>query len=212
MKNMRAHTFRRSAAVILGVVVTISGCGGDGGKAPPGKDPSLVIGENFEDVENGSAFDVAVADIGAHKKFVLPKNAEVRQDGEPGKLKIYMKKTLSFMGHPPAKMSIRLGRKNMGCAVQSEKDARVVATYGEFSTREGGAGMALLIIVPKGIEIERRNDLSGENSKGHQDSKTPANEGYWYGPSAPGNGWEALSAFPDNEHRAENLKDANPHK
>jgi hypothetical protein len=96
----------------------------------------------------------------------------------------------------------------MGCALQIEKDAVVVATFGEWHTIEGGADMKLLFVVPKGIEIEQRTKLSGVNSIGHDWGKyltkpVEVREGYWYGPATPGEGWEAIAAVPDHERRAQ---------
>jgi hypothetical protein len=182
---------------------------GDRKAAEPEEDRSLIFSEKFGDVENGSAFDKAVVEIGPHKKIILPDTATVQQDGAGGKLQVFMKKTLSFHGHPPESMSIRQARRNMGCALQIEKDAVVVATFGEWHTIEGGADMKLLFVVPKGIEIEQRTKLSGVNSIGHDwkgkylTKPVEVKEGYWYGPATPGEGWEAIAAVPDHERRVQ---------
>ena len=100
---------------------------------------SLVIGEKFGKVENGSAFDKTTLDLGKYKKVVLPDKATVLQEGDGAKLQIFMKKTLHFLGHPPEAMSIRQARKYMGCAVKAEKDAQIIATFGEWDSHiEGG--------------------------------------------------------------------------
>jgi hypothetical protein len=174
------------------------------------EDRSLVIGEKFGNVENGSAFDKAIVDVTQYKIIVLPDTAAVHQDGEPGKLQIFMKKTLSFHGHPPEPMSIRLARKNMGCALQIEKDGLVVATFGEWDSHiEGGANMNVLFVLPKGHELEKRAKLSGENSVGREwngkylTKPREVTEGYWYGPSIPGVGWEAIATIPDQDRKAQ---------
>jgi hypothetical protein len=172
-------------------------------------DRSLIFSEQFDNVENGSAFDKAIVEIGQHKKIIVPHTAAVRQDGDAGKLQIFMKKTLSFYGHLPESMSIRQARKNMGCAVQMEKDALVVATFGEWHSKEGGADMKLLIVVPQGIEIEQRAGLSGVSSIGREwkgkylTNPVEVKEGYWYGPATPGEGWEAIASVPDHERRVQ---------
>jgi hypothetical protein len=173
-------------------------------------DRSLIFSQTFDNVENGSAFDKAVVEIGRHKKIILPDTATLPQDGDAGKLQIFMKKTLSFYGHPPESMSIRQARKNMGCALQMEKDALVVSTFGEWdSLKEGGTNLKLLIVVPMGIEVETRARLSGVNSVGREwkgkylTKPVEVKEGYWYGLATPGEGWEAIAAVPDEQRRAQ---------
>src|SRR5258708_9041684 len=106
-----------------------------------------------------------------------------------------MAKTLAFFGHPPAPMSIRNARKNVGCAVKPEEDALVVATYGEWDSIEGGARMKLLASVPEGVEVEHRNGFSGPSSAGREwhgkylTKPKDAQDGYWYGPASPTDGW-----------------------
>jgi len=196
-------TFYWMSAVSFCVAVSLCGCGAEDAKAP---DASVVPGDAFGDVENGSAYDAAVVDTGGAKKLVVPNSAEVRQEGEAGKIQIFMRKTLSFAGHPPAAMKIKQWRNNMGCAKKTDNDSLQIATFGEWdSHREGGADMGVLIVAPKGINIERRKDLSGEESLGHLNSKVSAKEGHWYGAAGPGNGFEAIPSAPDKERRAEKV-------
>jgi hypothetical protein len=176
-------------------------------------DPSIVLAEPFHTVhgltiENGSAFDKAAVDVEAYTSLVLPDSAEVRT-GEAGqRVQIYMKKTLFFGGHPPEPMSIRTARKNMGCAVKLEDGALVVATFGEWdSHKEGGASMALVFVVPEGKQVERRGNLSGPDSVGHEwrgqylTKPREVKEGYWYGPATATSGWTAVPDLPDAERR-----------
>lgn len=175
------------------------------------KDASLVLGQKFGNVENGSAYDKAIVKVSAGKKIVLPDTATIRQDGEGDGVQVFMKKTLSFGGHPPARMSIKEARKNMGCATQDENRALVLATFGEWNSHiEGAARMKLLIIVPKGIEVEKRPKLAGEDSIASTWRKAdagkslePINGHWWYGPANPGDGWDIIKAFPDSDRRAE---------
>ena len=92
-------------------------------------DPSVVVtGRGVsENVENGTAYDLAVVDLGNAKNVVLPDTAIVRRCGEPGKVQLFMAKILAFAGHPPEPMNIGTTRKNMGCAVRIEKDALMFA-------------------------------------------------------------------------------------
>jgi hypothetical protein len=154
-------------------------------------------------VENGTAFDKAAVDLGTAKRVVLPDTAAVRRAGQPGTVQLFMTKRLGFGGHPPERMSIRDARKNMGCAVKTEGDALVIATYGEWDSHiEGGADMKLIAVVPEGVEVEQRKGLSGEDSAGrewHGELTKPkdAKGGWWYGPAAPAEGWKAVPAVPN---------------
>lgn len=80
----------------------------------------------------------------------------------------------------------------------------MVATFGEWDSRiEGGADITLMAIVPEGLEVERRQGLSGPRSEGHdwrgesQAKPTDAEGEYWYGPTSPAEGWSAVTAVPD---------------
>jgi hypothetical protein len=168
---------------------------------------SVVLSRKFGNVENGSAYDKAAIELGDFTRVILPDDAAVRHEGEAKKLQIYMKKTLGFVGHPPEAMSIRQARNYMGCAVQVEKTALVIATFGEWDSHiEGGARIKVLFVVPKGVEIEKRSKLSGENSVcsrawegGYLTKPVEVKEGYWYGPASPAEGWKAVKAVPDLE-------------
>ena len=166
----------------------------------------LVLGKRFGNVQNGSAYDKASLDITKYNKLFLPSNATIKRNGEPGKLEIYMEKTLGFVGHPPESMSIKKTRKEMGCTCRADGDSLMVATYGEWNSHiEGGASMQLLFVVPKSIEIETDESLSGEDSKGLEWDggylTKPKNfeEGYWYGPASSATGWSAIPDIPDTD-------------
>jgi hypothetical protein len=168
-------------------------------------DRSIVIFERFGNVENGSAFDRATVDLGTAKKIALPDNAVVRKTAEAGQVRLFMKKTLAFGGHPPEAMSIRGARKNMGCAVKVEGETLVVATYGEWDSHiEGGTDLRLVAVVPDGIEVVQRAGLSGQDSVGQEwhgkylTKPKDAQGGYWYGPASPAEGWSAVPDVPDS--------------
>jgi hypothetical protein len=178
----------------------------------PRPDPSIVVDESLRvdpEVENGTAYDRSVLELGKAKKVVLPDNATVRRAGEAGKVQLFMAKTLAFVGHPPEAMNLQGARKNMGCAIRADGDAFVVATYGEWDSRkEGGASMKLVVVVPDGVEVEQRKGLSGPDSTGREwqgqylTKPKDAQGGYWYGPASPAEGWTALPAVPDPERTA----------
>jgi hypothetical protein len=114
--------FLQTVAFVIGSVVvslTLTSCNSK--KADP-NDPSIMLDEQAVDpkVENGSAYDRAMIDLGNIKKIVLPDNASVRALGKTGELQLLIIKTLNFSGHPPRPMSVRDARKNMGLATRTE--------------------------------------------------------------------------------------------
>jgi hypothetical protein len=180
-------------------------------------DPSIVISEKHgtnggNTVENGEAYDQAAIDIEKYTKIILPDTAEVRHEGEGTKLQVFMKKHMSFHGHPPKSMSIRTGRKNMGCSVKNEGGALVLATFGEWSSKEGGSSMGVTVQVPKAVKVEQRSGLSGEASAGREwkgaylTKPKEVKEGWWYGPASPAEGWKAIPDVPDPKRRAADSK------
>jgi hypothetical protein len=173
-------------------------------------DQSVVLSERFEEqVENGSAYDKATVDLGTLKRLAIPEGVEIVRGDEGAEVQVFMKKTLDFKGHPPEPMSIRTGRKKMGCTTKPEGKVLVLATFGEWRSKEGGARIKLLLIVPKGVEVEMRKGLAGPESAAHPTSVVSlpgpkeAKDGYWYGPTMPSDGWKAARAVPDVEHRVE---------
>jgi hypothetical protein len=184
----------------------------------PTGDRSIVLSEPFVTVhgltiENGDAYDRAVVELGSAKRIVLPDDAVVRRTGEPGVVRLFMKKTLGFHGHPPKPMSIRDARKNMGCAVKAEEDGLVVATYGEWLSKEGGTEMKILAVVPEGTKVDQEKDLSGMNSAGQEwhgkylSKPKDAKGGHWYGPASPAEGWTAVPDVPDPNRTVEKEMD-----
>ena len=176
---------------------------------PNSVDPSIVYDEKWGKVQNGSAYDKAFVEVKKNQTIILPDDALIRREGEDAKIQVYMKKTLCFGGHPPEEMSIEQSRNHMGCALKVVDNDLVIATFGEWDSHiEGGASMNLLFIVPKGLQVEQRGNLSGEHSVGREWKgeylTKPLNvkEGYWYGPSIPSPGWKALSTIPDPSHKA----------
>jgi hypothetical protein len=161
-------------------------------------------------IENGSAYEQAVVDTQGCKKVVLPHDAVLRREGHGTKVQVFLKKTLGFSGHPTKPMSIRTGRKCMGCATKVEGDALVLATFGEWDSHiEGGARLRVVCVVPKDLEVEQRPGLSGPDSAGqgpHGErggNPNAAEEANWYGPASPAKGWTAVPDTPDSDHRAD---------
>jgi hypothetical protein len=140
-------------------------------QAPPlgWLDRSIIYTNWNGTIANGSAYDKATIGIGTFKKLVVPESAEVRTGGTTGEVQIFMKKTLGYAGFPSESMSIKKSRKKMGCVAHAEEGALAIATFGEFDSHiEGGTSMELLFVVPDNVEVERRANLSGENSVGRR--------------------------------------------
>ena len=164
----------------------------------PPEDKSLVIGKQKSKVENGSAFDKGIVELGKRKRLAIPENAEVIHKGDGTNVEVFMKKTMNFGGHPPRPMSIRVARKYTGCATKDEDGLLQLATYGEWSTKEGGGRIRLVLVVPEKIEVVRQKALSGPKSIAHpppgQPPPKPATdeekESYWYSHRAHGHGVE----------------------
>jgi hypothetical protein len=187
----------------------------------PGGDNSIVLSEPFHTVhgltiENGSTFDQGSVDIRPYKKLIVPKDAEVRNAAAGAPLQVFMRKTLSFHGHPPEPMSVWTARKNMGCAVKAEGETLHLATFGEWDSRiEGGASMCLMLLVPEGVEVEKRSRMSGPDSVGREwngqylTKPKDAKGGYWYGPASPAEGWAAIPDVPDPKRVAESVSPRN---
>jgi len=177
--------------------------------APAPPDPSIMVDHGVldENVENGIAYDRAMVEIGNSKRIVLPDDTMIRRVGDPGKIQLYMAKTLGFVGHPPAKMNMHSARRYMGCAIRREDDNLYIATFGEWdSKKEGGARLKLVAIVPKDAQIEVRKKLSGPESiaQEHTVPKLAAlTNGWWYGPVSPVQGWTAIVAIPDPQRMAD---------
>jgi hypothetical protein len=160
-------------------------------------------------VQNGDIYDKAVLKVADIKTLIVPENAKVERTGAEGPIELYVKKTQSFGGHPPEPMTLESARKKMGCATKTANATVTLATYGEFSTKEGGAHMKLLLRVPAALTVETQPGLSGPESGGHKRqsgaylTKEPdTKDGYWYGPSSAGPRWKAIPMEPDVKRTA----------
>jgi hypothetical protein len=148
-------------------------------------------------VENGVVYDKATIKAAHVKTLIVPDNATVERIDSKGEIELYIKRTQGFHGHPPEPMPLKAIRKKMGCATRMEAGKATIATFGEFSTKEGGASLKLLIRVPKALSVETKEGLSGANSAGQGKQEADKKDGYWYGPTAPGEGWKAIPTEPD---------------
>jgi hypothetical protein len=150
-----------------------------------------------KNVTNGSAFDCYGFSFGGVSTLIIPEGVELTESAGADTIIVKANKTLAFSGHPPKPMSPETARNNMGLAYKLEGDILTLATYGEFATKEGGASIKLVVLVPPKREIERRKDLNGPNSLAAT-TTYPANEkDYWYTGNKPAAGWIAFKAVPD---------------
>jgi hypothetical protein len=150
-------------------------------------------------VMNGSAYDCSALRIKGISKIVVPSDAEVESGLAENVIVIRMRKSLAFMGHPPKMVTPYVARWNMGCAWKVDGETLLLGTYGEWDSHiEGGASMRLAITAPPGLPVEKREGLSGESSSADPPaSVTEDDQWYWYGPVAPGAGWEKIESSPD---------------
>jgi hypothetical protein len=131
------------------------------------RDPSIVIdmGAPSPKVENGTAYDKALLDLGGTNKVILPTEATIRRGGVAGRVQLLVAKQLGFAGHPGEPTSFREARKHLGCAVRSEGAALLVAIHGEWDSGiECRARVKHIAVVPDGVEVDRTT---------HQFSLTP---------------------------------------
>jgi uncharacterized protein (TIGR03067 family) len=111
---------------------------------------------------NGQVYDKAALRVEPKLKVVLPEMATVvERHDQTDVLLVYMEKSAHIGAHLTRSVSIADYRKTMGCAVKLEKGALLIGTFGEFGFLEGGASMKLLVLVPPGVEVERRAGLIG---------------------------------------------------
>jgi hypothetical protein len=145
-------------------------------------------------VENGSAFEKATLVIEGKDPYVFPHDAVIEEGDIPGTIEIYMQKRLDYAGHAGKgnPMSIREERKKMGCAYRAKDGKQAIATYGEWSSKEGGAYIKLRIVVPRTLHYETRKGLSGpEYPIGTREARSRE-------PIRPGtSGWTEIPSVPD---------------
>ena len=141
-------------------------------------------------VHNGTVVDVATIPLGGATRLALPASAVVTQVGPAGVMRVQMTKRLGFHGHPPRSMSIAEGRRLMGVAIRRNGEVLELATFGDFSTKEGGASIELAVRVPPGVHVEKKLELEGDtspargSSSGREDPDT-----YWYASPEAAAGW-----------------------
>jgi hypothetical protein len=160
--------------------------------------PSEVSGKGAsENVTNGSAFDCYGVSFGSVSTIVIPDGIEVNESASANTLVIKTNKTLAFGGHPPKPMSPETARNNMGIAYKLDGDELHIATYGEFSTKEGGAFMKLVLSVPPKSKIKKKAEYKGPESLAATKEYSAEEKDYWYTGNKAAPGWTSLKAVPD---------------
>jgi hypothetical protein len=188
---------RRPLNLLVCAAVSLAGCEGEKPHVKVAAEPPALV-------ENGTVYDRARIDAQGVVKVVFPKDAIVRHTHAPEAIQLFMAKQLQFFGHPPAPINLRSARAYLGCATRKDGQALLVATYGEWGSKEGGARIRLLALVPEGIEIDQRDELSGPQSPANHGAEmsSAGPDGYWYGAKAPAKDWTALPSSPDPERTA----------
>jgi hypothetical protein len=173
-------------------------------------------------VQNGWAYDKARLDVADCTTLVVPENAEYAHEGAKDIIEIYMEKALGEYGwhrgnekQGEPTFTPRLARKSMGCASRKEDAKVILATYGEWSHKEGSAYVKLFLVVPEKIALEPRAKLSGPLSEAQgKDVDTPKSgppKTHWPVPTLPGKGWSAIPSEPDPKLTAkQRLKPPDP--
>lgn len=158
---------------------------------------------NADKVENGRVFEVARVALPSQVTNVMaPAGATILRDGPARTLFVATEKSLHFNGHPPEAMPLEGVRANMGCAAKIEGDTLSIGTFGEWTNKEGGVDMRVVVRVPPGIRVGMMRELAGRDSIAGQGPSGGPRLGYWYGRSSPTNGWERITLERDPRHVA----------
>eukprot|EP01083_Nonionella_stella_P291342 991404_1 len=109
-------------------------------------------------------------------------------------IQIYIVKRLTFYGHPPASIDIRVCHKNMGIATREADSCLFVGSYGEWCNMEGAAEVYLVFLVPKQIPHKKSNVIRGVDGEGDTVG------GWWYGASNCNKDWIKIKEEADPQH------------
>jgi len=163
----------------------------------------IVRGPTEGKVENGEVFEVARVPLAAQVREVLvPAGAKIVKAKEEGTLYVATMKRLRFVGHPPEPMTLEAVRANMGCAFKVDGDTMSIGSFGEWSSKEGGASLEMVIRAPAGVRVGVMKELGGPDSRAGKGPAGARAMGHWYTSPAPTPGFERLTLEIDPRHVA----------
>lgn len=188
---------RSFSTSFLMFLVLIAGCGLSGNG--PTKQMIVYSKSASGKVTNGAAYDWISVRLDGIEKLQVPNDANVRLVRDSSSLEIYMKKKLSFWGHPAKSISIDNVRGGMGFACTRKGSVLTLATFGEWNCIEGGASIESLIFVPENTAIERVDSLEGMDSAGNGAKRKDILTADKIQFSAEVSGWLRMPDFPDSK-------------
>lgn len=151
--------------------------------ASAGAIDGVAVGE--PPVFEGTVYGSGRVALGAATRVVVPDTAIVREGAAGKTVFVFVARSLRFKGHPPREMPLGGVRQNMGLAQRVEANELRLSTFGEFSSKEGGATVQLAVLVPPGVPVVRRSGLTGAESEAanwHTFKASPSlgQIGHWY--------------------------------
>ena len=110
-------------------------------------------------VQNGDAYEsVSLCIPDDVRRIVVPLGTTV-VTSEDDTLKIFLKKSLMYAGHPGEPTSILQERYKMGSAIRVRGCDLQIALYGAWSSFEGGSDISAVVVAPKRLEVLSRASL-----------------------------------------------------
>ena len=152
-----------AAALLVGCAASVP-LGGDDLVVPPdrvsaGAERASIVHSSFSVsrlVTNGSGYEfVSIRIPSSVTTVVVPEGSVVLQETERELADIYLKKTLSYVGHPARRMSMETERGKMGIVVKVYRNTLMLSTYGGWGSIEGGQNVKLAIVVPAEVRVRR---------------------------------------------------------
>lgn len=135
-------------------------------------------------VENGSAYEFLDLSIPLSVETVIvPDGCAIRREPNRSSARIYLEKSLSYMGHPGSRLSIEGTREQLGLAATIKGNALRLATYGGWSSFEGGEYTEMAVLLPEGVQV--RHDKPGQELERS---------------GLEASGWRVLQTWPDAGH------------
>jgi hypothetical protein len=155
----------------------------------------------FQEVVNGTVARGAHLDLQGLNAVTVPSNAIIEREETGGALKFVIAKNLDFFGFPPEPIDIESAQANLGIAYRLDNRSLMIATFGEWSSVEGGASITLTITAPAAVEITKATGLSGQESaalkrRNFDIDPDPSTAGFWYVAGEPADGWEEIADSP----------------